>query len=289
MRLAFAFALLLALLAACAPRDPAAAADAQGQACDTEPNWSLRVTACTALIRTEGTSAERRASAYLNRGAARAQLLQQSRAVADFGRALRLDPNLAGAYFERGLVHHDRGAFDQAVADYDRALRLDPNMQAAIERRAIAQSGQVEDFATRLNRADMLVSAAPNDPVNYNNRCWVRAVEGVDLDSALADCNASLRLAPNNAQTLDSRGLVYLKRGDYFAALADYEAANTLQPEQAHFIYGRGLARLHLGQAGEGAADLRSALALDPDIGETYQGYGASPPAAAADDKTDKP
>ncbi len=276
-------ALLIALLAACTPRDPAAVARAQEQACDTEPNLTLRVTACTAVARDRNTSAERRASAYLNRGSARAQLQQQTRAVADFGRALRLDPNLAAAYFERGLVHHNRGAFDEAITDYDRALRLQPGMQAAIEQREIALSGEVEDFAAQLSRADALLLSDPNNPVLYNNRCWVRAVEGVDLDQALADCNKSLRLGPSDAQTLDSRGLVQLKRGDYAAALADYEAAAALQPQEAHFIYGRGLAHLHLGQAEAGAADLQAAVALDPAIGETYASYGAVPPAAPAD------
>lgn len=273
--------LALAPLVACGPRDLAAEAEAQIEACDTEVGWPARIAACTAVIRTEGASNDQRATAFLNRGAARSLMVQQTRAVADFGRALRLNPELAAAYFERGLVHHNRGAFDQAIADYDRALRLEPNMQAAIERREVALNGQVDDFTTRVAQATQLIEDNPTNAALHNNRCWIRAVEGAELDEALTDCNESLRLAPNDAQTLDSRGLVYLKRGEYAAALADYEAAVALEPQQAHFVYGRGVTRLNLGQADEGAADLRAALALEPDIGEIFEGYGVTPPSGS--------
>ena len=41
--------------------------------------------------------------------------------------------------------------------------------------------------------------------------CWAKAIAGVALGSALADCNAALAKAPNVAGYLDSRGLVLLR------------------------------------------------------------------------------
>jgi tetratricopeptide (TPR) repeat protein len=106
----------------------------------------------------------------------------------------------------------------------------------------------------------------------------LRTVNNDDLDLALADCNASLVAAPNDANVLDSRGLVYLKRGEYAASLADYEAAFALEPERGHFLYGRGLVRIALGMHAEGNADLTRAEVLEPGIARQYQDYNILPP-----------
>ena len=277
MRKLIAAGALIAALAACdaGPVDVLA----QMRACETSPDVSIRVAACTAVTRAEGASAAQRGQAFAYRGAARSSVGEHARAVADFGRALRLDPNLAVAYFERALVHHARGAFDSAVADYDRALALNPRLEDAAHRRALALTARIDDFATLLVQANARIEADPENPANWNNRCWIRAVEGVELDAALADCNRSISLAPTDPNTFDSRGLVYLKLNNPRAALADYEAAVRLG-ENAHFVYGRGIARLQLGLADEGQADLQRAIELENTIAETYAAYGLAAPQA---------
>ncbi len=247
--------------------------------CQIDVDVTRRVAACTAVTRAEGASAHQRATAFAQRGVARASVGEQARAVADFGRALRLDPNLAFAYFERAAIHHSRGAFDSAVADYDRALAIDPTLENAAYRRALALTSRIDDFATLLVQANSLIEANPRNAAAWNNRCWIRAVEGVELEAALADCNRSLGLEPNDPNVFDSRGLVYLKLNNPRAALADYEAAVRLE-ENAHFVYGRGIARLELGLGDEGNADLVRAAELESDIAETYAAYGVTPPEA---------
>ncbi|GAM99507.1 hypothetical protein U91I_03161 [alpha proteobacterium U9-1i] len=278
---------VLLVLSAAACGGGAVSVDAQIAACEREPDFATRVAVCTAVVRAEAASASQRALAYANRGEARFNLGEQARAIADFGRALRLDPNLASAYFDRGLVHHSRGAFESALADYDRALALDPALSEAAQRRGLALTQRIDDFATLLIRADSLIEADPANAANWNNRCWIRAVEGVDLGAALSDCNRALQMQPAEAQTLDSRGLVYLKLGEPGAALSDYEAAVRLNAQEAHFLYGRGIARLRLGRVGEGQADLDAALTLDPAIADTYAAYGVSPTTPAAEAELD--
>ena len=51
-------------------------------------------------------------------------------------------------------------------------------------------------------------SLDPNNARYFNSRCWNRALAGQDLAKALDDCNESLRLKPNDANVLNSRGLV---------------------------------------------------------------------------------
>ncbi len=58
-----------------------------------------------------------------------------------------------------------------------------------------------------------------------NALCWILAIRSESLDEARAACDASLRVRPNHAPTLDSRGMVGLKQGRFQDAWNDYDAA----------------------------------------------------------------
>jgi tetratricopeptide (TPR) repeat protein len=45
-------------------------------------------------------------------------------AIADYDRAIELDPQLAGAYYNRGLTHDEMGNAQAAIADYEQFLAL---------------------------------------------------------------------------------------------------------------------------------------------------------------------
>lgn len=267
--------LTLFALGACSQADPATYAEQQWGACQAGlGNQQERAHACGEVILSPVVSPQRRAEALMTRGILRSQAGQQARAIADFGRALRIDAALARAYAERGLVHHNRGAYEQAIADYDAALRLQPGMTLAAERRQQSLNERAETQLSQLDALSQAIERNPDNPALWNSRCWERAVRGVELDFALSDCDRALLLNPNDANAHDSRGLVYLKRGDAQAALADYGEAVRLDPNQPHFLYGRGVARLRLGMIAEGQADLAAAQRAEPNLGNLYRSYG---------------
>jgi Flp pilus assembly protein TadD len=101
-----------------------------------------------------------------------------------------------------------------------------------------------------------------------NSRCWTRALWGQELGQALADCDLALKLHPDNATYLDSRGLVRLRRGEYNQAIADYTRALKLQPNLAWSHYGRGVAELREGMKDQGQADINAAMKLQPHIAD---------------------
>jgi len=147
-------------------------------------------------------------------------------------------PDDENLYYKRGQYFAGKAAYKLALADLDRAVTLNGK-----------------------------------DAFALNNRCWVRAVVG-DLQSALGDCNAALKVRPFFIDALDSRGLVFLKLGMYPNALADFDAALKLNAKFASSLYGRGLARQHTGQPALAAADLQAAAQLDPDIASEYKSWG---------------
>jgi tetratricopeptide (TPR) repeat protein len=164
------------------------------------------------------------------------------RAMADYNEAIRLDPKYAPAYLNRGNAYRSKDDYDLAIADYNEAIRLDP-----------------KNFGY------------------WNSRCWTRAVAARDLQQALADCTESLRLKPDDANTMDSRGFVYLRLNRLDDAIADYDAGLKINPRIAASLYGRGIAKLRKGDTAAGQADIAAAKAAKAEIAEEFAKYGVKP------------
>jgi tetratricopeptide (TPR) repeat protein len=64
------------------------------------------------------------ADAYNNRGFAKQTKGDLEGAIADYSRALELNPRYATAYHNRGIAKRARGDLDGSIADYSRALEL---------------------------------------------------------------------------------------------------------------------------------------------------------------------
>ena len=61
---------------------------------------------------------------YNSRGLAKEAKGDHDGAIADYVRAIELNPKYAGAYNNRGLAREAKGDHDGAIADYNRALEL---------------------------------------------------------------------------------------------------------------------------------------------------------------------
>lgn len=233
-----------------------------------------QVAACTVVI--DGPKANPRylAAMLTYRAGAYEELGDDAAERADLDRAIALDPGSGALLTRRGEWHRRHGDDAAAGADFIAAIESSPNYHHAM----LALAG-VHERAGRWDLAQVQYARSnaifPDDPPTLNALCWARAVQGRDLDAALADCNRALNLAPNEAAILDSRGFVHFRAGRYPDAIADYDLAIELDPDDAaSSLYVRGLARRAMGRAGDGDADIASALRQDPDIGARYAGYG---------------
>src|SRR5262249_6295688 len=60
-------------------------------------------------------------------------------ALDDCNKALALETNIAEIFDSRGLVYLKLGKYDESIADYDRALALDPRLATSLYGRAMAK------------------------------------------------------------------------------------------------------------------------------------------------------
>ena len=102
-------------------------------------------------------------------------------------------------------------------------------------------------------------------------------VRAGQLAPALADCNQSLSLRPNDPASLETRAFVYLRMKNPEFAIADYNSALTIDPRSAASFYGRGLARQMAGDPSEAAKDIAAAKMYEPGIDAQFAKWGITP------------
>lgn len=253
------------------------------------------------------------AAGFSRRGNAYAARLLFARAIADFTRACQLQPMEPEYFYERGLAYRDDKQASLALADFDRALQLKPDylgprlaraevhLQGADPAAAFADlemaariappqselrlqiandEVEADHFDAAITQYDLWIAAHANDArmaVALSGRCWARALSGLDLAKAEADCSQALRLEPRTASVLSSRGVVRLRQGKYRKSLSDLEAALQQEPRAAWALYGRGVDELRLGRTAAGQSDLAAAAQADPAVTERAERLGISP------------
>jgi tetratricopeptide (TPR) repeat protein len=137
---------------------------------------------------------------YFNRGRERFAYQDEDghddmdRALADFNRAIKLNPEFAAAFGYRGRVRGTKGDPGGALADYDRAIELDPK-----------------------------------EPEHYLSRAWFWEAKD-DFDHAIADLDRAIELDPKKERFFTHRAILKRKKGDLSGTVADMARASEVVP-----------------------------------------------------------
>ena len=174
------------------------------------------------------------AGAYVQRGNSR-QSKDVAGAIADYTKAIELDPRSADAYFHRGLLLFDKEAYDAAIADLSTVITLDPKHANAYLWRGIARM----------------------------NEYYAQPTKERSYESALADFTQTIKLDPKHEEAYDNRGdLLLYEKHDYDLAIADYTKAIAINSLDYQAYKGRGIARGKMTDYDGAIADLTASLDL---------------------------
>src|SRR5437870_10728144 len=136
-----------------------------------------------------------------------------------------------GDLVNRGIEKAKNGDLDGALADFNRAIELNPKDDAPYYNRAQARRLK-NDTAGASADYTRAIELGSTNPAAYNNRGNARA-ENNDRDDAIADYTRAIELKPDYARAYYNRAVLKKEKGDKAGAKADFKTAEKLDPELA--------------------------------------------------------
>ncbi len=218
-------------------------------------------------------------------------------ALQSFNQALVLNPNHIPALLGRARLNSKDPA--RAKADLDTIDRVaDPGDDARLDAGLMYEA--IGELAPAIHQYDQWLATHEQNPrrvLALDARCRASGEANQDLDQALKDCNDALQQlasttnvarpelsdqfihvrAQPNPDILGSRGLVWLRRGEYDRSIKDYDGAVDGRPKTSEYRFARGLAELRAGRKGKGQADIKAATAMQPDVAARFAAWGLKP------------
>lgn len=240
----------------------AASQSARNDCKANDPDRSIA--GCTQILQDKSELAHNRAIAYYDRGLAYADKGDLDQAIADYSKAIQLNPKFAAAYHNRGRAYRAKGDLDQAIADFTEAIRLNPKDTAAYLNRGNVYVDDKGNFDRAITDYDEVIRLNPKDAIAYNNRGLAYWRKG-NIDQAIADFTEATNLDPKYTAGLDDLGNAFRYRGLLDTAIKLYTKAIQLDSKYARAHLDRGVAYLYEGYLNRALADATKARELAPD------------------------
>ena len=193
---------------------------------------------------------------------------QLEEAIAEYGEAIRLNPQAAEAYFNRGNSFKGLGQYQRAIADYDETIRLEPQLPTAYNNRGNSFLG-LGQYQRAIADYDEAIRIDPELANAYVGRGGAYNDLG-EFQRAIADLNEAIELEPQLADAYNNRGNSFSGLGQYQCAVADLNEAIRLNPEDSVAYYNRGLNYSRLGQSQRAIAEYDEAIRIDPEFANVY-------------------
>ena len=183
-------------------------------------------------------------------------------------------PGNVRAYANVGYALFKMGRVPEAIAEYDRALRIDPDSVDAHNNLAIAlvESGKVGDGVQHFQKA---VQIKPRWASTHYNLGTALARAG-KFEDAVAQFQEALRIQPGYPSVHYNLAEVLLTLGRTPEAVDHYEQALRYAPEyaEAHYHLANTLARS--GRLEDAITHYQEVLRLKPDDAEAHLNLGAT-------------
>ncbi|MEK6783296.1 MAG: tetratricopeptide repeat protein [Bacteroidota bacterium] len=239
---------------------------------------------------------------YVLRGEAKYKLLDYRGAIADYDKAIEVEPKQYDTYISRGNAKYYLLDYRGAIADYDKAILLIPEKVSFLvvltKRNAYINRAEVkyelQDYRGAIADYSKLIELGL-DSLAYFDRGLAKS-HLQDYRGAIVDYNKAIKFAPNHAPSYYKRGLAKSNLQDHRGAIADYNKAIEKMKwhgaffehrpdfsedfierkivESADVISARGLAKSALQDYRGAIEDFNKAIELNPDDSKPYFSRG---------------
>jgi tetratricopeptide (TPR) repeat protein len=236
-----------------------------------DPHHLQQVAALTAPASVNSDSLKN-ADYYHSRGYALRKRGDFVAAIADYTRAISLDPRHFKAYFNRGFSYDKLGEYDRAIQDYTTALAVSPNNAYALYNRGISQDRK-GDFVAAIQDFTLALQVDSTNADFFHNRGFSNRKLG-NYEAAVVDYSRALELNPKHFKAFYNRAFAYDKMGDFQSAIWDYTQALKIDTDNANAYHNRGSSYEKLNRNEDALSDFSRAIALDPSNASSFNSRG---------------
>ena len=184
--------------------------------------------------------------AYNNRGIAYGWKGEFDRAIEDFDKAIKLNPEYALAYNNRGVAYSDLDRDEEAIADYNKAIELDPTLAGAYNNRGLAYYS-LEKYRKAESDYKKAIELDQNFDIAHAN-LGDSLFMTEDYDNAEEEYREAINLKGDIDSAHNGLGLVLSKRKAYKDAIAEFKKALKLNNRDADYFNNLGCAYAEYGR-----------------------------------------
>lgn len=213
------------------------------------------------------------AEAYFQRAGILADAGRDADALADYDKALTLQPEETRFLNMKGLFLLTRQKYDDAEATFTEAIRIDPAFAKAYNNRGLVELAR-NNFEVAARDFQKGIDIDPKYVDAYNNFGFACYQSGHD-EQALSAFNQAIQLSPGYINAYNNRAMLFLRAEKYAEAAEDFTKAIAIQDGNVQLYLSRraawrGLGREDLAKADEEKARWLQGLAqIDAQIRQT--------------------
>jgi tetratricopeptide (TPR) repeat protein len=189
-------------------------------------------------------------------------------------RALDCTSSNSLAHFDLGVALFEKGEKEKAIAQYRKALEIQPNYGDASANlgAALLDKGETNEAIALLRKA---LQSNSND-VRIWNGLGVTLFANGQKEEAATVYRKALEIKPDYAEARCNLGIALFDKGEKEDAIAQYRKALEIDPTYAKAEYNWADALAIEGRVDEAMAHYRKALQIKPDYAYAYYGLGAN-------------
>ena len=177
-----------------------------------------------------------------------------------------------GGHTNRGVRYARHKQYDKAIAEFTKAIKAQPNDTKNYENRAMAYRLGGKP-AQALGDLSKIIEMRPKDADAYAAKGQIE-VEQKKFAPAIQDLTKAIELDPKNKSAQRYRAYAYLSKKDWNKAIEDYSKVIKRSPDDIGAYERRAYAYRSLGKNNEAIADLTKVIQARPKDAETYRQRG---------------
>ncbi len=192
-------------------------------------------------------------NAYLDKMKKYGTLNEFQRTTSDMPDGFVYNHDLAVPYYGRGMAYEGLSKNEEALADYEKAIAIDPKYADALCQRGIVLIGKgIKDKGCLdLKKAGTAGNAKAKELFDKNAcsdiaKAFISAgdakFDAKDYNGALADYSSAVQLNKESFDAFIKRGKCNVQLKKYAKAISDYDKALKIKNDTVQVLYLRGLA-----------------------------------------------